>query len=91
MPPVFRKKDKRHFLPPFFTDSQYNFFHIPSEPLLRGENSPNTPPALVDGGWIVGDIRFSRAAKVIKARLKTSLTLIRRAHSIICTLIRGCV
>src|ERR1039458_4220084 len=47
--------------------------HNPNEPLLRREYSPNTPPALVGGGGVVGDIRLSRAAKVIEARLKTSL------------------
>jgi len=75
MPPVFGKKNEGHFLPPLLVNSQDDVLHIPNEPLLRGDNSPNTPLALVDSGCIVGDIRFLRAAKVIEARLKTSLTL----------------
>jgi hypothetical protein len=74
MRPVFGKKNKGHFLPPLFMNSQDDVLHIPNGPLLRGDNSPNTPPALVGGGCIVGDMRFLRAAKVIEARLKTSLT-----------------
>jgi hypothetical protein len=73
MPPVFGKKNKGHFLPPLFMNSQDDVLHIPNGPLLRGDNSPNTPPALVGGGCIVGDMRFLRAAKVIEARLKTRL------------------
>src|SRR5579859_7035642 len=50
MSPIFGKKNKGHFLPPLLMNSQDDVLHISSEPLLRGDNSPNTPPALEGGG-----------------------------------------
>ena len=71
MSAVTEKKAEHQFLPPLLTNAHDNMLcHIPGEPLLHADFSP-------DLFWrehhFFDDIRFLRAAEVIEARLETKV------------------